>query len=59
MLRQGNRKAIRELIEGSTVNRDNVIILAREHIDELSGSMIKDLNQILGVELQIEDASME
>ena len=59
MLRQGNRKAIRELVQGNDVNRDNVIILAREHIQELPLSMIDDLNKILCVELQVEDASVE
>ena len=58
-LRQGNRKAIRELIQGNDVNRDNVIILAREHVNELPLSMVDDLNKILGVELQVEDASVE
>ena len=59
MLKQGNRKAIKDLLGGGDVNRDNIIILAREHIDELSTSMVKDLNVILGVELEIEDASVE
>ena len=59
MLKQGNRKGIRELIQGNDVNRDNVIILAKEHIEELPLSMVDDLNKILGVELQVENASME
>ena len=59
MLKQGNRKAIRELIDGNDVNRDNITILAREHIDALPVSMVKDLNVILGVELEVEDASVE
>lgn len=59
MLKQGNRKAIRELIDGNDVNRDNTTILAREHIDELPVSMVKDLNVILGVELEVEDAPVE
>jgi hypothetical protein len=59
MLKQGNRKGIRELVQGNEVNRDNVIILAREHIGDIPLSMIDDLNKILGVELQIENASME
>ena len=59
MLRQGNRKAVKELVTGNDVNRDNLIMLAREHLDELPVSMVNDLNKILGVELQIEDASVE
>lgn len=59
MLKQGNRKAVKELIQGNDVNRDNVIILAREHIQELPLSMIDDLNKILGVELQVENAQVE
>lgn len=59
MLKQGNRKAIKDLINQNDVNRDNIITLARENIDLLPTSMVKDLNVILGVELEIEDAQME
>lgn len=59
MLKNGNRKGIRELIQGSDVNRDNVVIIAREHVQDLSLSMIEDLNKILGTELQVENASVE
>jgi hypothetical protein len=59
MLIKGNRQAVKELIAGNDVNRDNIIMLAREHLDEIPVSMVNDLNKILGVELQIEDASVE
>ena len=59
MLQQGNRVGIRQLLEESGANRDNVIIIAREHIGDIPMSMIQDLEKMLGVELQVENASME
>lgn len=57
MLRQGNRIGIKKLLEENSANRDNVIILAREHIGEISLSMIDFLNDFLQVELQIDNVS--
>lgn len=59
MLKKGNRKGIKDLIANNEVDRDNIIIIARQNIEELPVSMVNDLNKILGVELQVEDASME
>lgn len=60
MLKQGNRIGIKKVLESGTTNRDNVIILARNNIGEISLSMIDFLNDILQVELQIEnDTSVE
>ena len=55
LLKSGNRVKIKELIEQNSVNKDNIIITAREHIGDLSNSMIKDLERILGVELEVEN----
>jgi hypothetical protein len=54
MLRGGNRVGIKKLLSENSVNRDNVILAAREHIGDIPSSMIEDLNKILGVELQVE-----
>ena len=59
MLQQGNRIGIKKLLEESSANRDNVIILAKEHLGEIPMSMITDLDKILGVELQVENVAME
>ena len=53
-LTKGNRVAIKQLIEQNDVNRDNVIVVARENIGSLSTSMVKDLEKMLGVELIID-----
>lgn len=55
LLKSGNRVKIRELIEQNSVNKDNIIITAREHIGELSNSMIRDLEKLLSVELEVEN----
>lgn len=54
-LLKGNRTKIKELITNNPVARDNIILLVRENIGDLSTSMIKDLEKILDVELMIED----
>ena len=56
MLKTGNRIGIKKLLGENDVNRDNVIMLAREHLPDISVSMIEDLNKMLDVELQVEDA---
>ena len=54
-LLKGNRAKIKELINNNSVARDNIIVLVRENIGDLSTSMIKDLEKMLGVELVVED----
>jgi hypothetical protein len=53
-LLKGDRKTIKKLLEDD-VNRENIIIIARENIGELSTSMIKDVESYLGVELTVEN----
>lgn len=55
MLKQGNRVGIKKAIEENPANRDNIIILARDNIGDISHSMIKDLNAMFGTEMEIED----
>lgn len=52
---KGNRKAIKDWLNENSVNRDNVIIIARECIGEIPTSMVKDLQDILEVELLVEN----
>ena len=54
-LLKGNRAKIKELVTTNEVAKDNIIIIARENIGDLSTSMIKDLEKLLGVELVVED----
>lgn len=51
---QGDRVFVRECIKDS-VNRENLIIAAKENIGSISGSMIKDLEEMLKVELTVEN----
>lgn len=53
-LKSGNRVKIRSWLN-TTVNKDKVIILARENIGDISTSMIADLEKDLGVELTVDD----
>lgn len=52
---KNNRKALKDLIVENPVNRENVIDVARENIENLSQSTIKFLNELLKVELVIEE----
>lgn len=55
MLIKGNRKAVRTLIEEKgAAARQQVVLTAQEHIDDIPTSMISDLEKILGTELIIE-----
>lgn len=54
-LLKGNRAKIKELVTTNEVAKDNIIIIARENIGDLSTSMIKDLEKMFGVELVVED----
>jgi hypothetical protein len=58
-LLKGNRAAVRKLIEQNDVNKENVILLARENIDRISTSMVRDLEKILSVELIIENENID
>jgi hypothetical protein len=58
-LLKGNRAAVRKLIEQNDVNKENVILLARENIDRISTSMVRDLEKILSVELIIENENVD
>lgn len=55
LLIKGNRNKIRELINENDTMRHNIIVIARENIGDLSTSMVKDLEQMLQVELAIEN----
>ena len=57
MLRKGNRVGIKEVLAQNNANRDNIIMLVKEHMGEIPMSMISDLNKILQTELQVEDVS--
>lgn len=56
-LTKGNRKGVRTLIEeeGEAV-RQQVIVLARENIDNIPTSMISDLEKLLGTVLIVEES---
>ena len=54
-LKKNNRITVKKYVEESEVNRNNLILLARKNIGDLSTSMIKDLEQMLGVELMVEN----
>ena len=54
-LKKNNRIAVKKYVEESEVNRNNLILLVRKNIGDLSTSMIKDLEQMLGVELMVEN----
>ena len=53
-MRQGNRVKIKEIMSQGVVNKDKVIVLARENISDISHSMIEFLEKMLGVELVID-----
>lgn len=52
---KGNRFKIKELINADSVNKDKILILARANIKDISTSMVKDLEDILGIELIVEN----
>jgi hypothetical protein len=58
-LLKGNRAAIKKIIEQGDVNKDNVVLLARENIDKLATSMVRDLEKILSVELTVENENID
>lgn len=54
-LTKGDRVTVKKIIADGGANKDKVIIIARENIGNLSSSMIRDLEKILGVELEVEN----
>ena len=56
-LTKGNRAQIKKIVEEGGVNKDKVIVLARENIGSISTSMIRDLEKILSVELVVDNES--
>ena len=53
-LTKGDRVAVKKIVESGVVNKDKVIVLARENIGSLSTSMIRDLEKYLSVELIVD-----
>lgn len=58
-LLKGDRVTIKNIMSSGDVNRQKVIVLARENIDSLSTSMVRDLEKILSVELVVENEDAE
>lgn len=56
---KGNRVAIKKLIEQGDVNKDNVILVARENVGSLSTTMVKDLEKMLSIELLVENEEVD
>lgn len=54
-LKKGNRVKVKDIAEQGGVNRDKLIVLARENIGDIPSSMIKYLEDLLKVELQVEN----
>lgn len=54
-LKKGNRVKIKEIVQENGINKDKLVIIARENINDISTSMVKFLEDLLGVELQIEN----
>jgi hypothetical protein len=58
-LLKGDRVTIKNIMSSGEVNRQKVVVLARENIDSLSTSMVRDLEKILSVELVVENEDAE
>lgn len=54
-LKKNNRMKVKEIADQGGVNRDKLIVLARENIGDIPTSMIKYLEELLKVELQVEN----
>lgn len=57
-LLDGNRKQISEWIKDDLL-LNQVVIIARENLDNITNSMIKDLEKMLKIELTIEESNEE
>lgn len=55
MLKQGNRMGIKKILDNNPASRDSILILARDNIGDIPNSMVKDLNTIFGIEIEVED----
>ena len=53
-LKKGDRVKIKKIVESGVVNKDKVIVLARENIGLISTSMVRDLEKLLSVELVVD-----
>ena len=58
-LTKGDRVKIKTIISSGEVNRQKVMMLARENIGSISTSMVRDLEKILSVELTVENEDAE
>lgn len=58
-LTKGDRVKIKQIIASGEVNKQKVVILARENINNISTSMVRDIEKILGVELTVENEDAE
>ena len=58
-LTKGDRVKVKTVIASGEVNRQKVITIARANINNLSTSMVRDLEKILSVELVIENEDAE
>lgn len=54
-LKKGNRVKVKEIVQENGLNKDKLIVITRENISEISTSMVKFLEELLGVELQVEN----
>lgn len=58
-LSKGDRVKIKTIINSGEVNRQKVISIARENVNNISTSMVRDIEKILGVELIVENEDAE
>lgn len=58
-LTKGDRVKIKQIIASGEVNKQKVVVLARENIANISTSMVRDIEKILSVELIIENEDAE
>ena len=54
-LKKGNRVAVKDYLTQHESIRDRILTIARENVDDLSGSMIKFVEDTLNVSITIED----
>jgi len=58
-LTKGDRVQIKQIIASGEVNKQKVVVLARENIANISTSMVRDIEKILSVELVVENEDAE
>ena len=54
-LKKGNRVAVKDYLTQHESIRDRILTIARENVDDLSGSMIKFVEDTLNVSITVED----